>query len=211
MAPHDAQPIINMQGDTVALGPLCREFLDLYEQWFNDFEVKLAYSRQLLPLTHESMEAWYERVSKGESGTVQFAIYEASAMRPIGWAMLDEIDHFDQTASYGIFIGDKTAWGKGYGTETTRMMLDYGFFLLHLHNIMLSVDSYNERAIRAYRRAGFREIGRRREAKQRGNHRYDVVYMECLATEFRHARLQGLLLPSPQARVEQSRKSRAGP
>ena len=67
-------------------------------------------------------------------------------------------------AKFGILIGEKDCWGKGYGTETALLMLDYGFTGLGLHNIMLRTDSFNERGVGAYLRAGFREIGRRREA-----------------------------------------------
>jgi RimJ/RimL family protein N-acetyltransferase len=63
-------------------------------------------------------------------------------------------------------------------------MLDYGFTALGLHSIMLTVFSNNERGLRAYKRAGFRECGRRREAWRLGNRAYDVIYMDCLATEF---------------------------
>lgn len=196
MLSDEGRPIINIRGDAVALGPLRRDFLHLYEQWFNDFEATLAYSHQLRPFTRESREEWYARTAEGEPDTVQFAIYEASAMRPIGWSLLDRINHFDRTAEYGIFIGDKTSWGKGYGTETTVLMLDYGFSVLNLHNIMLRVDSYNERAIRAYRHAGFCEFGRRHEARRSGNHSYDIVYMEHLATAFHQSRLHELV-PEP--------------
>jgi RimJ/RimL family protein N-acetyltransferase len=81
-------------------------------------------------------------------------------------------------------IGEKECWGKGYGTETTTLMLDYGFTLLGLHNICLSVFSFNERGIRAYTRAGFREIGRRREAICLAGRAHDIVFMDCLASEF---------------------------
>jgi RimJ/RimL family protein N-acetyltransferase len=178
------QPVINLRGDLVGLGPMSRDYLDLYVLWANDFEARYTFTQPLAPVTWESREEWYERVAKGEPGTIQFCIYELSTLRPIGWALLDGINRFEQTAEYGLFIGDKAAWGKGYGTETTRMMLEYGFKLLHLHNIMLQVDSDNERAIRAYRRAGFREFGRRREVRWRGSDRCDAVYMECLAEEF---------------------------
>ena len=94
-------------------------------------------------------------------------------------------------------IGEKECWGKGYGAETTALMLDYGFNALGLHNIMLSVFSHNERGQRAYRRAGFREIGRRREALRRGGQTYDLVYMDCLASEFRGRVLERLLRSDP--------------
>jgi RimJ/RimL family protein N-acetyltransferase len=184
MASNDAQPIINLCGDLVGLGPISPDFLDLYLQWFNDFEARRAYEQPLTPRTRKSAEEWFERVSKGESGTIKFGIYELSSLRPVGWTHLDGIDRFQQTAEYGLFIGDKAAWGKGYGTETTRLMLEYGFSLLHLHSIMLQVDSDNEPAIRAYRRAGFREFGRQREVRWREHGRCDAIYMECLAREF---------------------------
>jgi RimJ/RimL family protein N-acetyltransferase len=81
-------------------------------------------------------------------------------------------------------IGEKDCWNKGYGTETAMLLLDYGFRALGLHNIMLTAFSYNERGLRAYTRAGFKEFGRRREARRFGEQAYDVVYMDCLATEF---------------------------
>ncbi len=95
------------------------------------------------------------------------------------------INHFHRTAEFGIMIGEKECWGKGYGTEATRLVLDYGFSSLGLHNIMLRAFSFNERALRAYRRAGFREFGRRREAIRLGGQAYDDVQMDCLATEFK--------------------------
>jgi RimJ/RimL family protein N-acetyltransferase len=63
-------------------------------------------------------------------------------------------------------------------------MLDYAFNVLGLHSVRLAVFSFNERAQRAYERAGFRVIGRWREAKRLGGRAYDVVYMDCLAREF---------------------------
>ena len=75
-------------------------------------------------------------------------------------------------------------------------MLDYGFVGLGLHNIMLRVYGHHERGIRAYTRAGFREIGRRREAFRLGGAIYDTILMDCLAGEFESPVLYRLL-PAP--------------
>ncbi len=84
-------------------------------------------------------------------------------------------------------------------------MLDYGFSGLGLHNILLTVFSQNERGLRAYTRAGFRVIGRRREAYRRAGRAYDVVYMDCLATEFTSPGLDQIFAPDePRASRERS-------
>ena len=186
-------PILNIARDTVALGPHRREFVPLYQKWYNDFDVMMPYLLQLRPRTREAQEGFFERAAAPEPASVHFTIYERATQRPIGCTVLDDIDPVYGLAEFSIFIGERDCWGKGYGTETTMLMLDYGFTLLGLHNITLRVDSYNERAIRAYTRAGFKEFGRRREVRRRGDRRYDVVYMDCLATEFTQSTLSALL------------------
>ena len=68
---------------------------------------------------------------------------------------------------------------------------------LGLHNMLLTAFSFNERGIRAYRRAGFKEVGRRREARRLAGHAYDVVYMDCLASELESPVLRQLVAPAP--------------
>lgn len=179
------QPIINITGEKVCLGPEVREHIPLFARWTNDFDVAVLAGDDLRPRSLESSEADYERTSKAHDPySVGFMIYERSTLRPIGGVGLRHISPTHRNAELGIAIGEKDCWGKGYGTEAVRLMLDYAFTVLGLHNVMLSTYSYNERAIRAYQRAGFREFGRRHESARLGNQFYDDVYMECLATEF---------------------------
>ena len=63
-------------------------------------------------------------------------------------------------------------------------MLGYAFTALGLHNVMLTVHEYNPAGIRAYTKAGFHEFGRRRESIFMGGKNWDVIHMECLATEW---------------------------
>lgn len=175
--------VLNITGEKVALGPHRRDLLPLYQRWINDFSIRVNLGGRVGPMTREAEEAWYEGVAKA-SGSAHFTIYEALTLRPIGTTALHDIDHFHRTAEFGIMIGEKDCWGKGYGTETARLMLGYGFTNLGLHNIMLRVFSTNARALRAYARAGFQECGRRRECLWAGGAVCDEIFMECLATEF---------------------------
>lgn len=190
------QRIVNIVGEKVALGPSSRDTLPLLNRWDNDFAVTVLSGDPPRPVAREATEADYERYGRGESRNwVGLVIYERATMRPIGVTDLRNLDHVRRTAEFGIMIGEKDCWGKGYGTEAVILMLDYGFTVLGLHNVMLDTFSYNERAIRAYTRAGFREIGRRREAHRLGDRVYDVVYMDCLATEFKSPLPRVLELP----------------
>ena len=176
-------PIINLRGDRVALGPLCRQLLPLYQRWNNDFEVGYT-TLGMRILTGEAMAEWYRRHSD-EERAVSFTVYELPGLRPIGTTGLFDIDRQHRRAEFGIRIGEKSCWGKGYGAEVTRLVLSYGFTSLNLHSVMLWVVGYNERGIRAYARAGFRLIGRRREAYRLGGKAYGVVFMDCLAADLR--------------------------
>ncbi|HLY29547.1 MAG TPA: GNAT family protein [Ktedonobacterales bacterium] len=186
--PNEAEntpPIINIYGERIALGPMARAHVPFLYRWENDFAVALFSGDPLIPHFREESEADFERYSKQEARTwVSFAIYELATLRFIGETELRHIEHVRGSAEFGIMIGERDCWGKGYGTEAARLLLDYGFHVLGLHNIMLDTYSYNERAIRAYKRAGFREFGRRRECQRLGDRWYDIVYMDCLASEF---------------------------
>jgi len=180
--PHD-RPILNLKGERVAFGPIRRALLPLYERWMNDFTVIETLGVGVRPMTSESEAAWFEQAATN-STSVTYTVYELAGLRPIGTVSLRDIDHANRTATFGILIGEREEWGKGYGTETTRLMLDYAFSVLGLNNVMLTVFSQNERGLRAYRRAGFREIGRRRQARRHGRELEDVVLMDCLSAEF---------------------------
>lgn len=183
METAESEPILTLIGEKVALGPLRRELLPLYQRWMNDFEVTRTIGRPMWPLTLEAEEAWYEGAARSE-WQVTFTVYERATLRPIGNSGLIGIDHQRRVAEFGILIGEKECWGKGYGTEATRLVLDYAFNGLGLHNVMLRVYAHNPAGIRAYERAGFRLIGRRREAWRMGDLVRDELYMDCLATEF---------------------------
>jgi RimJ/RimL family protein N-acetyltransferase len=178
-------PILNIVGDKVALGPQTKALAPLMARWCNDFEVALYSGDDLKPTAPELYDAEHEKHSKEwPVRQTAFTIYERATLRPIGIAEWRRIDGARRTADYGILIGEKDCWGKGYGTETTILMLEYAFTVLNLHSVMLTTYSYNERAIRAYTRAGFHEFGRRRECMRLGDQVYDDVYMDCLASEF---------------------------
>ncbi len=129
----------------------------------------------------EQEAAWYESQRADE---VRFTVYERAGWRPLGTTALHGIDGRNRTAVFGILIGEAAARGQGFGTEATRLTLDYAFAALGLHSVMLTVAGFNLAGQRAYEKAGFKEFGRRRQCRLLGSRLWDDVYMDCLASEF---------------------------
>jgi RimJ/RimL family protein N-acetyltransferase len=195
-APSGERPVVIVEGERVALGPPHRGLLPLMWKWENDLGLWVLTGDPARPLTPEAIEAEYERYSKSGPERASFVIYERSTWRPIGGIGLRDINYARRTAELGMGIGEPACWGKGYGTEATRLVLDYAFSVLGLHNVVLRVFSYNQRAIRAYRRAGFKEIGHRRQSHRIGARLFDELLMDCLATEFEGSVLGQRVVPS---------------
>lgn len=193
-----ADPPLTLVGDLVALGPAHKGIVPLLWKWENDLELSVLTGDPVHPLTPEGIDTLYERYAKSDPAHASFVIYERGTNRPIGSIGLHGINHAHRIAELGAGIGEHDCWGKGYGTEATRLILDYAFTVLGLHNVMLRVFSYNERAIRVYKKVGFKEIGRRRQAQRIGGQAHDVVYMDCLVTEFTGSVLRRFLPPAPE-------------
>ncbi|EFH86777.1 GNAT family N-acetyltransferase [Ktedonobacter racemifer] len=182
---EDSKPIVNLMGQKIVLGPIQRSLLPYYQKWMNDPEVNESRIYTLRPLTWEATEAWYEQTSKESNlDAVFFTIYERVGMRPIGTTMLFDISFFNQSAEFAISIGEKDCWNKGYGTESTILMLNYAFQNVCLHSVRLRTLSFNERAIRVYLRAGFQIAGKWRDAHPFKGQKHDIVLMDCLVNDF---------------------------
>src|SRR4051812_47932559 len=113
-------PILNIVGEKVALGPRRRDLLPLYLKWINDFEILRTLGASLQPMTMEAEEHWYDDSSRNEPAN--FTIYERSTLRPIGNTGFHEVNVAHRHATFGILIGEKDCWDRGYGTEATRLM-----------------------------------------------------------------------------------------
>lgn len=178
-------PIVNIVGERVALGPLHRGLLPLLERWDNDFATNVLRADDPRPRTREALAAVWESLLRGERDDwLGFAIYALPDFRPIGVMNIRDFTNPHGTAEFGISIGEPAERGRGFGTEAVRLILDYAFSVLNVHNVWLDTPAYNAAALRAYEKAGFREIGRRRGAWTVAGRRYDVVLMDCVAEEF---------------------------
>jgi len=174
-------PDLIVLGERVALGPLRRDLAATYARWVNHLDVRPGLGT-LGVHTRETEEKWVdEQVAKGVErppANVNFTIYDRSDDAPVGTAGLFALSYVHSNAEFGIAVGERR--GQGLGTEATRLVLEWAFRTLGLRNVMLGALAWNEGAIRAYERAGFRRIGIRRGSEMSRGERVDVVLMDAV-------------------------------
>jgi len=168
-------------GEKCYLSPISLDDTEKYTEWVNDVEIG-----QFVLFSHGVYDIDKEREVLKElmkSGTI-FAIIEPQTNKVIGNCGLHDINEIHRRATFGIFIGDKTYWSRGFGAEATSLALDFGFNVLNLNNITLEVVAYNHRAIKCYEKVGFRYVGTRRNYVYIAGQHHDVMIYDILASEF---------------------------
>lgn len=170
-------------GDLVRLRALTRADLPQLIGWRNDPEVKAFLIGWSFPVALETEQSWFEGTLQDKS-TQRLAIEVLADGHYIGNIGLYDIDWLNRKAEYGILIGDKAAWGRGFGLDASKALLAYAFGELNLHRISLRVLTQHVRALRLYEKLGFRIEGRLREDIYRGGAYQDTLIMGMLASEF---------------------------
>jgi diamine N-acetyltransferase len=102
----------------------------------------------------------------------------------VGSLGFTHIDWRNRASEFGILIGDKTYWNRGYGTEAVRLLVQHGFNTINLNRIFLHVFENNPPAIRVYEKAGFVHEGRERQAEFQDGKYIDILVMSMLKNEF---------------------------
>lgn len=152
-------------------------------RWFADLELTAYLGRNGMSFTEAQERQWIDGVNN-DSSMRHFAIIVREGQRFVGNVSLMHINHQRGTAELGIAIGDKDAWGKGYGSEAVRLMCAYGFAFLDLFTICLWHTSFNQRGHHAYLKAGFVETGRWPRATVFNGQRYDHILMTIDREQF---------------------------
>ncbi len=168
-----------LQGETLLLRPITDADTDDIVRWRNDPAVRSNFLFRE-PFTPELHRAWLRnKVETGE--VIQYIIVERASGRSIGSVYFRDVDVKNESAEYGIFIGEADARGRGFGTETARLFTRFGLETLGLHRISLRLIPGNEAARRSYEKAGFRKEGLFRDFARPDGVYTDVLFMARLA------------------------------
>ncbi len=174
-------------GKNVRLRALEREDLPNCVRWLNDREVT-EFLLQRFPLSKAREEKWFD--SQAETSPESGQVFALDALVGDQWVHigntgLHEIDPVVREAEFGIFIGEKSFWNKGLGTEAVKLTLKHGFDDLNLNRIYLAVFEPNLRGIACYKSVGFVQEGLLRQADYKNGRYINTLIMSILRSEWR--------------------------
>ena len=153
----------------------------LYSTWVNDEEIRRYFS--IYPTSDTRGEERLELLYK-DGKHIIFGVALSENNRLIGLVGLKDINYINQSAGFYIIIGDRSAWGKGYGTEATKLMIRYGFMELNLNRIQTQSMEDNIGGWRADEKAGFKYEATLREVILRFGKYNNVRVYSQLRSEY---------------------------
>ena len=143
----------SLESDRLIYKPLSLEHLSQdYVDWMNDPDVN-KYIESGGDYTLEKLRDFLEEVE--ERDILFWAIHIKSTGQHIGNIKIDPVIERHGLAEYGIMMGRKSEWGKGYAGEATRRIIDYCFSDIDIRKITLGVVTDNEAAYGLYKKMGF--------------------------------------------------------
>lgn len=146
-----------------------------YLQWLNDKEVT-KYLEIFEPYSVQQLTNYLEAVDRNEQ-LLFWAIHLKENDKHIGNIKIDPVNRYHGYGEYGIMMGDKTEWGKGYGAEASKAIVEYCFREEKLRKLNLGVVEENIAAVNLYKKMGFQTEGIYKKHGLYNNHYCNILRM----------------------------------
>lgn len=161
-----------LTGDLVVLRPVAA--VDAAGLFAVDPEtVRLTGSNRDSGFTLENLQSWY--ATRGtHSDRLDLSIIERATGEWAGEVVLSELSRQNESCGFRILLQGPRFYGRGLGTEATKLMIGYAFSMVGVHRIELEVYAFNPRARHVYEKAGFVYEGTKRDAL-----RWDGEWVDC--------------------------------
>lgn len=138
------------------------------------------------PIPIENTKKYIERIIKNDDDSIiRFGIHKKENDSLIGLCMIAFIDNYNKSCKFGITIGEKDQWGKGYGKEVLNEIVRYCFEELGMNRIGAEVYAFNERSIKMFEKMRFVKEGIIRQAVYKKNNFEDEYIYGLLKNEWK--------------------------
>ncbi|WP_414937576.1 GNAT family N-acetyltransferase [Amycolatopsis sp. cmx-11-51] len=132
--------------------------------------------------TEDQIREWLAS-RPGLDDRADYAILRKADRVYLGEVVLSDFDEDNRSAAFRIALTGPDVFGKGYGTEATKLILDFAFDIVGVHRVSLEVFEFNLRAQRVYEKCGFVREGLQREALWWDGEWHDVITMALLKND----------------------------
>ncbi|MGD0476540.1 MAG: GNAT family protein [Nitrososphaerales archaeon] len=173
-------------GRRVILRPFGEDDVRHVQKWSNDAELRKL-TGGVEPMSNAEAERFYTEL-RNDKERIWFVIVLKDNDKVIGETGLLRVFRPWRTTDMTVIIGEKDEWGKGYGTEAGRLLLDYAFNRIGLHRVSVGVVGFNKRALRHWKNLGFEKEGVERDGYCCEGEYGDFVMMSILENEYREKR-----------------------
>lgn len=170
-----------MKANRIYLRPLEISDAQNYQKSTKDEEIRYM-TATLREFDLEEVINHIERIIK-DTSREDYAICLNTNGEMVGELSLVDIDLSNKSAGFRISMNSTEHISKGLGTEAIELVIAHVFETLQLNRLQLEVFSHNERGIKAYEKAGFKQEGILREALFYGGHYSDEIIMSIIKSD----------------------------
>jgi len=170
-----------LKGNNVYLRAVEPEDLSFLYEIEND-ESLWDVSNTLAPYSKWLLKNYLENSHQDlyEAKQLRLAVVETTADHLVGLIDLFDFDPKNSRIGLGIVVKNSVDRNKGYGTESVRLLIDYVFKVLNIHQIYVNVASTNDASIKLFSNFGFQKIGVKKEWNRCGSTYVDEVLYQLI-------------------------------
>lgn len=169
-----------LRGEKVALRRAeLSDCTERYVAWLADPDVNRFLETRYAEQTLDMIRGFVASMLASEHSHL-FAIVDASSREHVGNIKIGPVVPRHLYADVSYFIGERSAWGKGYGTEAVRLVTRFGFERLGLQRCQAGLYESNIGSQRVLEKAGYTYEGRLRKQLRIGDRWEDHVWFGAL-------------------------------
>ncbi len=155
--------MITLKGDTIYLRALEPEDLEFIHTIEND-ETIWEISNTIAPYSKYVIKQYLEQAHKDIFEVKQLRLVISSYKdEPLGMIDLFDFDFKNSRAGVGILVKEENDRGKGYGYEALKLLVNYSFTHLGLHQLYCNISEENEASMRLFKSHDFKKVGLKKE------------------------------------------------
>ena len=148
--------VVRITGDRIYLRPLTVDDCSLeYVAWLNEPQINRYLETRWSRQDMASVKAFVAAMDESPDNLL-CGIFLNEEDRHIGNIKVGPINRLHNFADVSYFVGDRSAWGSGYGSEAVALMTRYALEELKLHKVMAGVYRSNIGSIRVLEKNGYR-------------------------------------------------------